>query len=369
MDLKKKLLQFDYVLIVIILCIFVLGMIAIASATDFQNLGMTRQVKLQMISFGLGMACVVILLWMNYEIFQALYWWLYAAAIGLLLLVYIPGLGRTLFDARSWIQIGSVHFQTSEISKILYILFLAQFIDKMGGVQRFYDLVKCALPLIPILALLLKQPDLGTALVFVSITFGMVLVNGMRYWHFGVSLAGFSALMPLIYPRLKPHQRNRIDAFLHPDDLSLPGNYHVRQSKITIGSGQMYGKGLFQGVYHQLNYLPVRESDFIFAVFVEETGYVGGMILLALYLIFLLKLLAMSRHTRDNYGSTVIIGVLFMFLFQIVENIAMTMGAMPVTGITLPFFSYGATSVLSGLIAVGVVESIYIRRKRMTFHL
>ena len=129
----------------------------------------------------------------------------------------------------------------------------------------------------------------------------------------------------------------------------------------------MYGRGLFQGAYHRLNYLPVQESDFIFAVFVEETGFVGGIAVIGLYLLFMLRMIYISQKIKDNFGSSIIIGLVFMFAFQIIENIAMTMGKMPVTGITLPFFSYGATSIVTNMIAIGIVEAIYIRRKKGTF--
>ncbi len=367
MNFKKIITSFDYVLLGIVLIIFALGMLAIASATDAVNLGITRQVQMQAFSFLFGLVIIGLLQFINYEVFGEFYWWMYGIAILLLVIIFIPGIGVTRFNARSWIDLGPIDFQTSEIAKIAYIIFLAKFIEKSGGINTFKDVIKSGLTLLPILGLLLKQPDLGTALVFVSATFGMLLVNGLKYWQIGLGVGSIAAAIPLIYPRLETHQRQRIDAFLNPNDVSLPGNYHVMQSKITIGSGQMYGQGLFEGVYHRLNYLPVQESDFIFAVFVEETGFVGGMLVIFLYMIMLLRLITLSRRVKDDFGSNIIIGFVFMFAFQIIENIAMTLGRMPVTGITLPFFSYGSTSIISSMIAIGIAESIYIRRKKGTF--
>jgi len=367
LNIKRIFTNFDYVLLIIIGIIFSLGIMAIASATDVVTYGMTREVKMQAISFILGIIAIIVIQFINYELIGEFYWWFYAFAIGLLLLVYIPGLGEVRFNARSWINLGPILFQTSEISKICFIIFLAKFIEKMNGINGFKDVIKVGILLLPILGLLLKQPDLGSALVFVSATFGMLLVSGMKYWQIGLSFASLAAIMPFLYPRLKSHQRERIDAFLNPADLTLPGNYQVMQSKITIGSGQMYGRGIFQGVYHRLNYLPVQESDFIFAVFVEETGFVGGLSVIALYMLFILRLVYLSQKVKDDFGANIIIGFVFMFAFQIIENIAMTLGFMPVTGITLPFFSYGSTSIVSSLIAVGIAESIYIRRKKSTF--
>lgn len=322
---------------------------------------------MQAISFAIGLIAIGILMFVNYEIVGELYWWFYGITMLLLLIVFIPGVGVERFGATSWINLGPIDFQTSEIAKITYIIFLSKFVEKSGGVKSLKDLIKAGVTLIPILALLLRQPDLGNALVFTVATFGILLINGMKYWIVGLGIASVGGAVPIIYPRLESHQQQRIDAFLNPNDVSLPGNYQVMQSKITLGSGQMYGRGLFEGVYHRLNYLPVQESDFIFAVFVEETGFVGGIAVIALYLFFLLRMITISRKVKDDFGSSIIIGIIFMFAFQIIQNIAMTMGRMPVTGITLPFFSYGATSIVTNMIAIGIIESIYIRRKKGTF--
>lgn len=367
MNIKRILSNFDYVLMGIIIVIFSLGIIAIASATGVTTYGITRQVQMQTFSFIFGLILIGLLQFINYEIVGEFYWWLYGIAVLLLLVIFIPGVGVIRNGSRSWIDLGPIDFQTSEVAKIAYIIFLAKFVEKMGGIKSIKDTIKAGITLLPILGLILKQPDLGSALVFVSATFGILLVNGLKYWQIGAGIGGVIAAIPLLYPRLEPHQRERIDAFLNPDDITLPGNYHVMQSKITIGSGQMYGRGLFKGDYHSLNYLPVQESDFIYAVFVEETGFVGGIFIIFLYMIFLLRLITLSNRVKDDFGSNIITGFAFMFGFQIIENIAMTLGKMPVTGITLPFFSYGSTSIVSSLLAIGIAESIYIRRKKGTF--
>jgi len=367
LDIKKGFHNFDYLLIMIIFVIFSIGILAIASATDVMTEGITREVKMQIVSFGLGLLFIVLMQFVNYEVFGEVYKVIYVLGLLALIVVYIPGLGVSRQNATRWITLGFIDVQTSEIAKIAYILFFAQFLQRIGGVNGIKSILKCVLVMIPYVLLVFKQPDLGTSLVFVFVTFGMMLASGLQYrWILlGTAVAGIGA--PLVYPHLADHQKVRIEAFLNPDDVSLQGNYQVMQSKITIGSGQMYGRGLFQGVYHRLNYLPVQESDFIFAVFVEETGFVGGMVLIALYFLFLMRMIALSRRIKEDFGSNIIIGIVFMFAFQIIENIAMTLGRLPVTGITLPFFSYGATSVLMSMVAIGIVESIYIRRRKGTF--
>ncbi len=368
MNFKKIITQFDYVLIGIIVLIFALGLLTIASATDVLNDGLSRQVKMQAISFLLGLSIIVILLLIDYEIVGGFYKALYVLGLLLIVLVHIPGLGVERLGAYRWISIGSIDIQTSEVAKIFYVIFFAKFLEKLNGVTGIKDIIKCALVLLPYFVLVFKQPDLGTSLVFVSATAGMMFVAGLKYRYIGLSLGALVLGAPFVYPRLDSHQRVRIDAFLNPEDLTLPGNYHVMQSKITIGSGQMYGKGLFEGVYHRLNYLPVQDSDFIYAVFVEETGFVGGLVLIALYFLFLARLIYLSQKVKDDFASYMIIGFVCMFAFQIIENIAMTMGRMPVTGITLPFFSYGSTSLVTSMIAIGIVESVYIRRKKGHFN-
>jgi rod shape determining protein RodA len=199
------------------------------------------------------------------------------------------------------------------------------------------------------------------------IAFGMMFIAGinMKIVMYG-GIAGISSL-PIFYKFLEKHQRERIDAFLNPSDPTLPGNYHVLQSKITIGSGKIWGKGIFKGSYHRRDYLPVQETDFIYAVLGEELGFIGGGILLLLYSIFLYKMIKISKNAKDIYGSLIVIGITFMFAFQIFENIGMTMGIMPVTGVTLPFVSYGGSSLITTMIALGLVLNISMRKQKIRF--
>lgn len=368
MNFRRMVANFDYLLVLIIGLIFTLGVTTIASATNSIALGGSREFKMQLISFILGLIVILFLQFIDYEFVGQFYKQMYVLGILFILMVYIPGLGVERYGARSWINLGVIDLQTSELSKITFIIFFSKFLENNEGVKDFKDILKCGLFFLPYFGLIFIQPDLGTSLVFVFATFGMMLVAGLKYRYILLGGGGFAAMMPFVYSKLKEHQRIRIDAFLNPEDLTLPGNYQVFQSKVTMGSGQMYGKGFLEGVYHKLNYLPVQESDFIFPVFVEETGFMGGIILIALYFFFLWRMVYISMKVKDDFASYMVIGFTFMFAFQIFENIAMTMGKMPVTGITLPFFSYGSTSLVSSMIAVGIVESIYIRRKKSRFN-
>ncbi len=362
--IKRIFTNFDYLLFLIVVVIFSIGIVTIASATGYDINGMTREVRLQLIGFGIGGIAVVLLLFIDFKWLGYIHYFIYAASVILLLLLYIPGVGVIRNGAMSWVNLGPIDFQTSEISKIGFIIFLSKFIERRGGINSLWDAVLAGSTSLPLIFMLLKQPDLGTALVFVFITIGILFVSGIKYWHMLLVGSLFAVNAPILYNRLGDYQKNRLLAFVSQDDLSLPGNYHVLMSKISIGSGGLSGKGLYGGEFHRLDYLPVKESDFIFAVFVEEWGYYGGLLLIALYGALLLRLLHIAFNTKNMFASNIVVGVLFMFGFQMLENIGMTMGAMPVTGLTLPFFSAGPTSVVSSMIAIGLVQSCNIYREK-----
>lgn len=378
---KKLLKNLDLGLIIVVVLIFLIGILIISSATqsinlndednvkyDFKKIDIKRQVKIQSIAFFIGIIVVFFVLAIDYNDFGSFYKTIYILSILALLSVYIPGLGIIRGGARSWIHFGPIDIQTSELAKIGYILSFAKYLEmKYKKLDTIYDLVGPLLFTAPFILLLLKQPDLGSALVFIIICFGMLFVAGINmkivFWG---GAAGLSSL-PIVYKFLEPHQKERIDAFLHPNDPNLPGNYHVIQSKITIGSGMIFGRGIFRGEYHRYDYLPVQETDFIFAVLGEELGLIGGSVLLLLYFIFLYRMVKASKNAKEIYGSLIVTGITFMFAFQIFENIGMTMGIMPVTGVTLPFMSYGGSSLITSMIALGLVLNVGMRKQRIRF--
>jgi rod shape determining protein RodA len=365
---KKLIKNIDYSLIITIIVLFSVGLLLIASATDFQIVGMTRQVKIQIIGFVLGLVAMAVTMYFDYSTFGHYYKLIYVLSILLLLTVYIPGLGVVHNNARSWIDLGFIDLQTSELAKLGFIISYAKYLEsKFNNLDGLKDIVVPLLLPMPFLVLILKQPDLGSGMVFVFITLAMLFYSGIGVKIIALGSVLAIGALPLSLRFLKSHQLERIEAFLNPNDPSLPGNYHVMQSKITIGSGQLLGKGLFNGEYHRYHYLPVRETDFIFAVAGEELGFVGGVVIIALYAYLLMRLLFLAGKAKDNFGALLIIGVLGMFFFQVFENIGMTIGLMPVTGITLPFLSYGGSSIITSMIAIGIVLNVYMRRKRTSF--
>ncbi|MCG8538898.1 MAG: rod shape-determining protein RodA [Clostridia bacterium] len=381
---RRLIKNIDFGLIGIVILIFVIGLIIITSATNVIDLskgisfneaikdilknGIEREPKVQVVAFVIGIVGVIATLCIDYNTFGEAYKIIYVVSIILLLLVYVPGLAvdsSLRGGARSWISLGVIDLQTSEIAKLGFILSFAKYIEgKYEKLESFKDLIGPILFILPFLILLLKQPDLGSALVFVIIAFGMIFIAGinMKMVIFSI-LIGLSS-MPLVYNFLKDHQKNRIDAFLDP---SHPSNYQVQQSKTAIGSGMVYGKGIFRGTFHRGDFLPVQETDFIYAVLGEELGLIGCSIVLLLYFALLYKMVNIAKESKDVYGLLIVTGVTFMFAFQIIENIGMTMGIMPVTGVTLPFLSYGGSSLITSMIALGLVLNVSMRKKKIRF--
>ncbi len=365
---RKMLKHFDFILFITMVSIIALGIVIIASATHYTENGLTRQVKVQTIAFGLGLLVILFMLLVDYNYLGELYKIVYVLSILMLLMVYIPGLGVIRGGARSWIDIGPIDIQTSELAKIGFILSYGKFLEsRYGNISSIGEIMMALIFPLPFLLLILMQPDLGSALVFAVITAGMLFVAGMP-WRFFIGGGAFGiAMIPVAYRFMGDHQKRRIDAFLNPSNTDLPGNYHVRQSKITIGSGQLKGKGLFMGTQTRYDFLPVQETDFIFAVLVEELGFVGGACLILLYFILLYRMFSVARNAKDAYGTLLVSGIISMFLYQIVQNIGMTMGVMPVTGVTLPFMSYGGSSLIISMAAIGIVLGISLRKQKIKF--
>ncbi|MCT4508330.1 MAG: rod shape-determining protein RodA [Tepidibacter sp.] len=364
----KMFKDIDWILVTTVIAIFSIGMVIISSATHVNDSGSFKQFTVQIISFAIGLIIIAIMLLFDYNKIGKYHKYIYGLNVFLLLAVYIPGLGVKIAGANSWIKLGPINIQTSEIVKLGFIISFAKFMEnKKDKLNTFKDLLPIVAYAAPLLLLILIQPDLGTSIVFISIIFGMAFICGINYKIIGYTFITAIISVPIIYNFLKPHQRLRIDAFLHPGDPKFPGNYQVIQSMVAIGSGKIFGKGLFKGTQNQYNFLPVQETDFIFAVLGEELGLIGGVILALLFCLFLNRILKIAQNAKDFYGTLITIGVLFMFLYQIVQNIGMAIGLMPVTGVTLPFVSYGGSSLVTSMMALGIVLNVSMRRKKINF--
>ena len=283
-------------------------------------------------------------------------------------LVTVLVLGKTALGATRWIDFGFFQFQPSEFAKLVVIIVLAKYFstnyDFMDNPRHL--LVSLAYVLLP-MALVLAQPDLGTALVLGAIWVVMAVVARVRWTYLAAMAVAIAAAIPFIITRLHDYQRDRIKVFLDPMADPLHRGYNVIQSTIAVGSGQMYGRGLNAGSQSQLNFLPSQPTDFIFAVLSEKMGFVGGMLVILLFAGLLLRAVQIASRAEDRFGMFVAAGIVTMLLFHVFINIGMNIGLMPVTGIPLPFISYGGTNLLVSLLAVGLLESIAVRRKKIQF--
>lgn len=364
----KLIKQLDWKLIAIVLSIFGFGLVILSSATHVHITGDYAQLYKQVLGFALGIIMIIGILLFDYNLLGKYYKLLYIVSLILLAIVLIPTIGAERGGARSWLKIGPLDFQTSELVKLTFILSYAKIVEsKRGKLNNLKEVIPVVIYAVPFIGLLFAQPDLGTAIVFSCIIFAMLFTSGLDIKLIKKVVIYIVVLTPLIYMLMADHQKSRIDAFLHPNDPTKEGNYQVIQSMIAIGSGGITGKGLYNGTQNQEGFLPVQESDFVFAVIGEELGVIGMMIIIVLYIMFLSRMLYIAKEAKDFYGTLIVVGVTGMFAYQIIQNIGMTVALIPVTGVTLPFVSSGGSSLLSSLANLGLVLNVCIRRKKINF--
>lgn len=291
-----------------------------------------------------------------------------AYAISLLLLIIVDVAGKTALGATRWINLGFFQFQPAELVKIVLILVLAKLLsqnyDRLDNPRYLIQsIILTALPT----ALVLAQPDLGTALVLLTIWLVMILISPVPKSYLLVLLVAGLLLVPVGLQFLQPYQRDRLTTFINPAADPLGSGFNVVQASIAVGSGQLAGRGLSAGSQSQLNFLPSQHTDFIFAVLAEKLGFIGAMLILALFALLIARMIIVAHRARDRFGLFLTAGIAGMFLFHILVNAGMNMGIMPVTGIPLPFISYGGTSLIVALGAIGLVQSVAVRHKKISF--
>jgi len=354
--------DFDWVLLTFVLLICLIGVAQIYSATLHTKFAGAQIKQLYWIAGGLTLMFLISLV--NYEALLDRIHWLYGFAIISLALVLTPRIGQMYLGARRWIKLPlGVHFQPSEWVKLILILVLAKYFSELR--QRgasLGDLLKAGLiGGIPTL-MVLVQPDLGTALTYTPIVIMALFLGGIQARHaIALLLIGGILAVPA-FRHLKPYQRDRLTSFLHPDADSLGRGYQGEQSKIAVGAGSIWGKGFTKGSQTQNSFLPIPQTDFIFAALGEEQGFVGAMGLLLLYFVVLMRLLHNAQTAPDRAGTLIVMGVIAVLSFHILVNVGMAVGFMPVTGIPLPLMSYGGSSLLFTFLALGIVMNIRMRR-------
>lgn len=291
---------------------------------------------------------------LDFRIFEAFSATFYILTNFLLLAPFFFGVFSR--GAVRWIQIGSLSFQPSEMAKPLLIVFLSKFWQSRNF--SFKNIVWYFLLLSGPLFLVFRQPDLGSSLVIFFAALGILFINQINWKHFFLIILAFVLLLPLGWSFLKDYQKQRIEHFINPWKDPLGAGYNLIQSVATVGSGRLTGRGFGRGTQSHLAFLPERHTDFIFASFAEEYGFVGSVFLLFLYFILFRKIILTLKKLKDPFGTSLCFGVFSFLFFQTIVNIGMNLGLLPITGITLPLFSYGGSSLLVSMISLGIVESV-----------
>ena len=365
---KRWLRRMDFTLILSAAAIIMISLVVIGSATHVNAPSGQRFwfVQRQGLFALLNIALAAFLMNFDYKMLQRYGMKLYV--INAVLLLAVMFFGHSALGAQRWIQLGPITLQPSEFSKLFMIVSLAALLeDKVGKLNTFQDLLPVAAYVGFPFLLVLKQPDLGTSLVFVAIFLGVVFAAGINLRLLGGIFAAGLVCSPILWHFLKDYQKMRILVFLDPNVDPLGSGYHIIQSEIAIGSGQVFGKGLFAGTQSQLDFLPENHTDFIFAVVGEELGFIGVVFLLLLYLILLWRGIRIAQDASDTFGMLLAVGITSMLSFHVLVNVGMTMGIMPVTGIPLPLMSYGVSSLTTNIMAIALLVNIHMKKQKLLF--
>lgn len=360
---RRLIAHFDLLTLLTTLTILGLGTMTVYSATYDASTGThTSHAWRQTVVGGVGLVGLLFAVFFDYRKLERFAFLLYA--LGLCLLIAVPLVGSMGGGSRRWLAFGPVTLQPSETMKLALIVVLARLFHHRShpGGLRLRDLaLPTAVTMVPVL-LILSQPDLGTAGVFLFVFASMLLLAGPSPGTLGILVLASLGAVPVLMSQLKPYQLKRITTFLNPELDPLGAGYHVIQSKIAIGSGGLTGRGYLHGTQNQLNFLPEQHTDFIFSVFSEEWGFAGAIALIGLYILLLVRGLMVVGRAKERFGALLAFGVLANVFWQAAINLGMTTGVLPVVGITLPFFSYGGSSLVTLMTSMGLVINVNMRR-------
>src|SRR6266404_1267722 len=351
--------DFDWVLFTFVMLICALGVMEIYSATYHTKFAGVHIKQVYWIAGGI--IAMFALSAVNYQAMLDHVHWMYLVSVGSLLGVLV--FGQKYLGARRWIRLPGGHFQPSEWVKLILILAIAKYFSDLRQRElSLADLIKAGLLIVVPMLMVLVQPDLGTSLTYIPIAVMAIYLGGLRPKHAFLILLAGALLTPVAFHVLKPYQRERLTSFMQPEADKQGSGYQVIQSKIAVGAGGIWGKGMTKGSQTHLMFLPVPQTDFIFAAFAEEHGFVGAMGVLLLYFLVLMRLIQNAQTAPDRAGAFLVMGVVAVLAFHVLINVGMVVGFMPVTGIPLPLMSYGGSSVLFTFLALGIVMNIRMRR-------
>ena len=364
---KKFLKNIDWTILICVIILLIIGGIALYSAT--QSTEHDELIK-QLIWLGISIPIVIAVIAVDYELL------IKSAPVGyaIMLILLVAVLFTTPINgATSWFIIGSFSIQHSEFAKIFVIMTLTLVMTKVQkenkeDISKPIKLLTClSVVIVPVL-LIVRQPDYGTSIAFVISTIFMLYASGINKKYIIISTLLTIIILPVMYFFILPeHAKTRIDVFLNPNLDPRGSGYNVIQSKLAIGSGQLLGMGVKQGNQTQLGYLYPKTTDFIFSVIGEEMGFVIAALVIILYIVLITRIIYVAKTAKDDKGSYIAVGIAGIFVFHMVENIGMTMGLLPITGVPLPFVSYGGSSLLTNLIMIALVLNISGRRKKSLF--
>jgi len=359
MPLREKIWHINWTLVGLLTLVASIGFITLYSAAGGD---INPWASRQMGRFAIGFALMILAALVDIRFWMRQAYTFYV--IGMVLLVAVELRGSVGMGAQRWIDLGFIQIQPSEIMKIALPLTLARYFHGASwqDVGRPLYLVPPILfALLPSI-LVLKQPDLGTAMMLMMGSGCIFFLAGVRIWKFLLVIAAGAGVVPLLWPHLRDYQKKRILTFLDPESDPLGAGYHIMQSKIALGSGGLFGKGFLQGTQSHLNFLPEKQTDFIFTQFAEEWGMVGGVTLLFLYALIIAMCYAISMRAKSQFGKLLGLGITSTFFLYVFINTAMVMGLVPVVGVPLPLISYGGTAMLTLLLGFGLVMCVYIHR-------
>jgi rod shape determining protein RodA len=370
---RRFLTESDPVINIAVLALSIIGIILVYAATrDWfaaNNQDPEYYLKRQLINVVIGIALAYGATLVDYRVLRAYTPILWGIGVLGLTAVLIPGLGSVVNGARSWISLpGGFQIQPAELAKLTIIVGMALILAEREAGEKgpsdrqvLYSLVVAAVPIL----LIVLQPDLGTVLIISAAVVSIIAISGARLrWVIGLLVVGISgAYISVASGEVSDYQLNRLRSFIDPYADPQASGYQLRQARITIGSGGFLGKGLFDGPQTNGRFVPEQQTDFIFTVSGEELGFLGSSFILLLYVTILMRGFAIAKRTNDLFGRLVTMGVVAWFSFQIFQNIGMTMGLMPMTGVPLPFLSYGGSSMFANMIAIGLLQNVYQRSR------
>lgn len=354
-----KLLDINWLYVLLLCLLAAAGYVALYSA----GLGPDRYANRQVIRFVIGLAMMIGIALVDLRVIRRCAWPLYAVALGLLGVV--ARYGHVGKGAQRWLDIGPVQLQPSELMKIALVLALAHWFSRASHerVGKLWFLIPPALAVLAPVALILKEPNLGTAVITAVVGGSIFLAAGVRLWMFALVAALVGAAAPIAYHHLHDYQRARITTFLHPERDPLGAGYNILQSRIALGSGGLWGEGFMKGTQGVLAYLPERQTDFIFTMWAEQFGFVGGAALLGLLLAVIAGAMLTALRCRSQFGRLLALGIGVNFSMYVFVNVAMVMGAIPVGGVPLPLVSHGGSALLTVMVGFGLLMSVHVHRR------